>query len=59
MGGRAVGRGVAQVKSDAGTVRIGDRGYEKMQLLWSIEDWFAGRRPELPTPIGTQQPRLI
>ena len=42
----------------AGTVRIGDRDYEKIQL-WSIEDWFAGRRPELPTPLGTRQPRLI
>ena len=42
----------------AGRVRIGDRDYEKIQL-WSIEDWFAGRRPELPPPIGTQQPRLI
>ena len=42
----------------AGTVRIGDRDYEKIQL-WSIEDWFASRRPELPAPIGTQQPRLI
>lgn len=42
----------------AGVVRIGDRDYEKIQL-WSIEDWFAGRRPELPTPVGTRQPRLI
>ena len=42
----------------AGTVRIGERDYEKIQL-WSIEDWFAGRRPELPTPLGTRQPRLI
>lgn len=42
----------------AGAVRIGDRDYEKIQL-WSIEDWFAGRRPELPTPVGTRQPRLI
>ena len=42
----------------AGMVQIGDREYEKIQL-WSIEDWFAGRRPELPAPIGTQQPRLI
>ena len=42
----------------AGSVRIGDRDYEKIQL-WSIEDWFAGRRPELPYPVGTEQPRLI
>ena len=42
----------------AGTVRIGSQDYAKIQL-WSIEDLFAGRRPELPPPIGTQQPRLI
>ena len=42
----------------AGTVRIGSQDYAKIQL-WSIEDLFAGRRPDLPPPIGTQQPRLI
>ena len=41
-----------------GQVVIGGQETDRIQV-WSIEDFFAGRKPELPLPLGSEQPRLI
>ena len=42
----------------AGQIDISGRLLDRIQV-WSIQDFFAGRRPDMPLPLGSEQPRLI
>lgn len=45
-----------QEAADAGVFRIGSATYQRLTLV-SMEAWFAGQRPRLPTPIPLQIPQ--
>ena len=49
---------VPALAAEAGTVQIFDRQYPRIQM-WTMEDCFAGRRPDLPLPAGGQTRRML
>ena len=49
---------VPSLAAEAGSVQIFDRRYPRIQI-WTIEDCFAGRRPDLPLPAGRESRRML
>ena len=54
------GRGstIPQTAAREGFTKIGDREYPTVQV-WTMADYFNGRAPELPIPLGREQRRMI
>ena len=49
---------VPSLAAGAGTVEVFDRRYPRIQI-WTMEDCFAGRRPDLPLPAGREARRML